>query len=65
MHEAGDGSETVDPGTGGEGLSEGGSRSDEERGGRTSDGPVPQGGGAQGGPADPIAGTAGDDPEDA
>lgn len=62
MQDAGDGSELVDPQKGGQGRSEGASRGDEQRGGENAEGPIPQGGGAVGGPADPVAGTA--EPDD-
>jgi hypothetical protein len=55
------GSETTDPASGGEGRSEGGSRDQQARGGEATGNPVPQGGGATGGRADPIAGDAGDE----
>jgi hypothetical protein len=55
-------SDLPDPAEGGAGLNEGDSQGDEDRGGPAHDEPVPQGGGALGGRADPIAGTAGDEP---
>ncbi len=54
-------SDLPDPAQGGEGLNEGGSQGDEDRGGPARDEPAPQAGGALGGRADPIAGSAGED----
>ncbi len=54
-------SELPDPAEGGDGRNEGASQGDADRGGPATDAPSPEGGGAIGGRADPIAGTAGDD----
>jgi hypothetical protein len=55
------GSELTDPTEGGDGQNEGASRANDHQGSKDPNGPVPQGGGAVGGPADPIAGDAGSD----
>ncbi len=53
--------ELPDPAEGGAGLNEGESEGDRDRGGPARDEPSPEGGGAIGGRADPIAGSAGED----
>jgi hypothetical protein len=54
-------SELPDPAEGGAGLNEGESQGDQDRGGPARDEPSPEAGGAIGGRADPIAGSAGED----